>query len=147
MSQRRGPLATDLQHNHEEKEEVGHSLELFKQHHGQEGQGGVLVAAHHIVLETNRKTGWLSNQSSGYRGRRRGGAAFPHASYRLSPPAEAQEGLLLFVSVVLTAIGPHLPSEACEVRARGRATWEEHVFTQMDPELRPSLIYISYTMI
>lgn len=45
----------DLQHHHEEKVQVGHSMELFKQCHGQESQGGVLVAAHNIVLETKIK--------------------------------------------------------------------------------------------
>lgn len=49
-----GASATDLQHYHEEKVEVGHSLELLKQRHGQESQAGVLVAAHQIVLTTNK---------------------------------------------------------------------------------------------
>lgn len=47
----------DLQRNHEEKVEVGHPLELFKQRHGQESQRGVLVAAHQIVLATNKTQG------------------------------------------------------------------------------------------
>lgn len=47
--------SSDLQHHHEEKVEVGHSLELFKQCHGQENQEGVLVAAHQIVLATVKK--------------------------------------------------------------------------------------------
>lgn len=41
-----------------------------------------------------------------------------HVSYRLSSPAEAQQGLLLFVFVVLTAVGSHLPCEPCEERVR-----------------------------
>lgn len=44
----------DLQRDHEEKVEVGHPLKLFKQRHGQEGQQGVLVAAHQIVLATKK---------------------------------------------------------------------------------------------
>lgn len=43
----------DLQGDGEEVVEVGHPLELLKQRHGQEGQQGVLVAAHHIVLATS----------------------------------------------------------------------------------------------
>lgn len=45
--------SSDLQHHHEEEVEIGHSLELFKQCHGQESQGGVLVAADNIVLATD----------------------------------------------------------------------------------------------
>lgn len=44
----------DLQDDHEEKVEVGHPLELFKQRHGQESQQGVLVAAHRVVLATSK---------------------------------------------------------------------------------------------
>lgn len=44
----------DLQRDHEEKVEVGYPLELFKQRHGQESQRGVFVAAHQIVLATNK---------------------------------------------------------------------------------------------
>jgi len=43
---------SDLHHHHEEEVEIGHSVKLFKQRQGQEGQGGVLVAAEHIVLAT-----------------------------------------------------------------------------------------------
>lgn len=39
-------------------------------------------------------------------------------SYRLSSPAEAQKGLLLFVLVVLTAVGSHLPRESCDEHVR-----------------------------
>lgn len=45
---------TDLQRDHEEKVEVGHPLELFKQSQGQESQRGEPVAAHQIVLATNK---------------------------------------------------------------------------------------------
>lgn len=37
-------------------------------------------------------------------------------SYRLSSPAEAHEGLLLSVFVVVRAVSPHLPGEVCDVR-------------------------------
>lgn len=53
---------------------------------------------------------------SGYRGE--WGRKSPLVSYRLSSPAEAQEGLLLFVFVVLAAVGPHLPREACTAQVR-----------------------------
>lgn len=46
---------SDLQHDHKEKVDIGHSVELFKQRHGQESQKGVLVAAHQIVLATEKK--------------------------------------------------------------------------------------------
>lgn len=46
-------LDADLQGDREEIVEVGHPLELFKQRHGQEGQQGVLVAAHQVVLATS----------------------------------------------------------------------------------------------
>lgn len=46
------------------------------------------------------------------------GRVSPRASYRLASPAEAHEGLLLLVFVVLTAVRLHLPRELCEVDMR-----------------------------
>lgn len=120
-----GP-SSDLQHHHEEEVDVGHPVELLKQRHGQESQGGVLVAAHQIVLATkkgDKHTGVGASGETLHRLER--STEHEHVStevgctwggrktHRLLPPLEAQEGFLLFVLVVLTVVGPHLPREAC----------------------------------
>ena len=43
-----------LHHHDEEVVDVGNAVELLKQRQGQEGQQGVLIAAHSVVLATRQ---------------------------------------------------------------------------------------------